>query len=138
VKRVFEAYTAYSDGVLPLYKLPDITRALGLPLPPGFLEDPARVRDIDPAGEGLVNRKEFIDWWKRYAVQHIKAADAERLASAAAEGDKAASREQRRAPGGGGASLTDDETATTRTDTGDTASVGTLAQLHILESQVRL
>ena len=69
VRRVFDAYTAYSDGVLPLYKLPDLSRALGVPLPRGFLADAENARAVDPAGEGLVNRAEFCEWFRRYTVQ---------------------------------------------------------------------
>lgn len=93
VRRVFDSFTAYSEGHLPLYRLPDLARALGALVPPstdgaalygagGASQAPGSAAAASPEEGATLSRSEFTAWWKRYAQTAPSAAPAAAAASA--------------------------------------------------------
>jgi hypothetical protein len=84
VKRAFDAATTSTDGLLPLRRVPILAAALGVPVDRDFLSDQESMQALDPSGDGLVGRQEFLAWWTRHTVNALRKAEEETLKQAAA------------------------------------------------------
>lgn len=80
----FDSATEYSNGELPLPKLPALARELGTPLAPGYLQTPEAARELDPDGDGEVSREAFSAWFRGQQRKATLAMQAEEAVSGAA------------------------------------------------------
>lgn len=139
VKRAFDSCTAYTEGLLPLGKLPELSASLGMTLQESWAGDVTLLRELgldlgQPGGishalmHAQLSRNDFLSWWKKAAVARVKAheADTLRVAALAAvrareaipdgAGVSARERRQRKRAGGDGGASWESSTVHTTTD----------------------